>query len=125
MLTLASLSYRHAGAERASLRDVDLRVDDGEVVGIVGPNEAGKTSLSLILAGLAPRIIGGHLGGAYTIDGTDTAGLPMHAFPAMVGIAFDDPANQLSGVTTTVFEEVAFGPANLGVPRDELIERVE
>jgi energy-coupling factor transporter ATP-binding protein EcfA2 len=44
---------------------------------------------------------------------------------AHVGVVFDDPAAQLSGVTTTVFEEVAFGPANLGVPRQELLERTE
>jgi energy-coupling factor transporter ATP-binding protein EcfA2 len=123
MLTLEGLSYRHAGATRPSLRDLNLELRDGEVVGVVGANDAGKTTLCLVLSGLAPRIVGGSLSGRLSIDGVDAGSLPMHELPALVGIGFDDPSTQLSGVTATVFEEVAFGPANLGVPRDELIGR--
>jgi energy-coupling factor transport system ATP-binding protein len=123
VLTVEGLSYRHAGALRPSLRDIDFVLGDGEVVGIVGANDSGKTTLCLVLAGLAPRIVGGTLTGRLAIDGVEAKGLPMHALPALVGIGFDDPSTQLSGVAGTVFEEVAFGPANLGVPRDELIDR--
>lgn len=123
MLTVEGLSYRHAGATRPSLREVDLVLADGEVVGVVGANESGKTTLCLVLAGLAPRIVGGTLTGRLSIDGVDATALPMHDLSVLVGIVFDDPSTQLSGVAATVFEEVAFGPANLGVPREELIER--
>jgi energy-coupling factor transport system ATP-binding protein len=123
MLTVEGLSYRHAGATRPSLRDVDFVLGDGEVVGVVGSNESGKTTLCLVLAGLAPRIVGGTLTGRLSIDGMDATALPMHELSALVGIVFDDPSTQLSGVAATVFEEVAFGPANLGVPRDELVDR--
>ena len=123
MLTVQGLSYRHAGASRPSLVDVDLQLGDGEVVGVVGANDSGKTTLCLVLAGLAPRIVGGTLTGRFSIDGADAQALRMHELPALVGIGFDDPATQLSGVAATVFEEVAFGPANMGVPRDELIAR--
>ena len=47
----------------------------------------------------------------------------MHEVAAQVAIGFQNPATQLSGVTETVFEEVAFGPMNLGVPRDDVIAR--
>jgi energy-coupling factor transport system ATP-binding protein len=123
VLTVEGVSYRHAGALRPSLRDVDLVLGDGEVVGVVGANDSGKTTLCLVLAGLAPRIVGGTLTGRVSIDGVDAKALRMHEVAALVGIGFDDPAAQLSGVAATVFEEVAFGPANLGVPRAELIER--
>ncbi|MEX2011607.1 MAG: ABC transporter ATP-binding protein [Chloroflexota bacterium] len=123
MLTVNGLSYRHAGALRPSLLDVDLVLGDGEVLGVIGANDSGKTTLCLVLAGLAPRIVGGTLSGRLSIDGVDAGSLRMHDLPALVGIGFDDPATQLSGVAATVFEEVAFGPANLGVPRDELIDR--
>jgi energy-coupling factor transporter ATP-binding protein EcfA2 len=49
----------------------------------------------------------------------------MHELAGRVGIAFASPATQLSGVAATVYEEVAFGPMNLGVPRSELIARTE
>jgi len=123
MLTVEGLSYRHAGALRPSLNDIDLVLGDGEVLGVVGANDSGKTTLCLVLSGLAPRIVGGTLTGRLSIDGVEAKSLQMHDLPALVGIGFDDPATQLSGVAATVFEEVAFGPANLGVPRDELIER--
>lgn len=123
MLELASVSYRYAGARRPALRDVDIRLADGEVVGVVGASEAGKTTLCLVASGLAPRAIGGQLAGRLLIDEVDAAPLPMHTMAERVGIAFANPATQLSGVTDTVFEEVAFGPMNLGMPRDELIDR--
>lgn len=123
MLTLEAVSYRYAGAQGASLRDVSLELRDGEVVGIVGPSEAGKTTLALVASGLAPRAIGGQLRGTVRLDGVDLAGRAMHEVAAQVAIGFQNPATQLSGVTETVFEEVAFGPMNLGVPRNEVIAR--
>jgi energy-coupling factor transport system ATP-binding protein len=123
VIRLERYSYRHAGATEAALRDLDLTVADGEVVGIVGPNDAGKSTLALVLAGLAPRVIGGEQRGRLLVDDVDVAGLPMHEVPARVGIVFDSPTTQLSAVAGTVFEEVAFGPANLGVPREELVAR--
>ena len=123
MLTLEAVSYRYAGARRAALRDVDLELRDGEVLGIVGASEAGKTTLALVASGLAPRAIGGTLRGVVRIDGRDVAAAPMHEMAAQVAIGFQNPATQLSGVTETVFEEVAFGPMNLAVPRNEVIGR--
>ena len=123
MLALDAVSYRYAGARRASLRDVSLELRDGEVLGIVGASEAGKTTLALVASGLAPRAIGGTLRGRLLLDGQDVADAPMHELAARVGIGFQNPATQLSGVTETVFEEAAFGPMNLGVPRDDVIAR--
>ena len=124
MLRLTSVSYRYAGSNRLSLRDVSLELGDGEVVGVVGASEAGKTTLCLVASGLAPRSIGGLLSGSVLIDGHSTADLPMHELAALVGISFQNPATQLSQVADTVFEEVAFGALNLGLARDEVIKRV-
>ncbi|HET7686713.1 MAG TPA: ABC transporter ATP-binding protein [Candidatus Limnocylindria bacterium] len=123
MLALDAVTYRYAGARRAALREVSLELRDGEVLGIVGASEAGKTTLALVASGLAPRAIGGTLRGRLLLDGDDVAALPMHEVAAQVGIGFQNPATQLSGVTESVFEEVAFGPMNLGVPRDDVIAR--
>jgi energy-coupling factor transporter ATP-binding protein EcfA2 len=124
-LVLESLTYRYAGALRPSLHEVSLELREGEVLGLVGASEAGKTTICLVASGLAPRTVGGTLSGRLLLDGEDTAPLAMHDLAGRIGIAFASPATQLSGVAATVYEEVAFGPMNLGVPRSELIARTE
>jgi energy-coupling factor transporter ATP-binding protein EcfA2 len=124
MLRLESVTYRHAGATRPSLVEVDLELGEGEVVGVVGANGSGKSTLCLVLTGLAPRVAGGTLTGRVLVDEDDLASLKMHEISARVAIGFDDPWTQLSGVTRTVYEEVAFGAANLGTPLPELTARV-
>ncbi|HLE58167.1 MAG TPA: ABC transporter ATP-binding protein [Candidatus Limnocylindria bacterium] len=123
MLALEHVSYRYAGAPRPSLHEIDVALADGEVLGVVGASGAGKTTLCLVASGLAPRTVGGSLSGRLLLDAGDVAGWPIHRLAGTVAIAFANPATQLSGVTGTVYEEVAFGPMNLGLPRDEIIER--
>ncbi len=125
MLTLDAVSYRYAGGLRAALRDVSLELHDGEVLGLVGAGEAGKSTLCLVASGLAPRTIGGRLAGRVLLDGADIAERPMHTLATEIAIGFQNPGTQLSGVATTVYEEVAFGPMNLGIPRGEVMRRTE
>jgi energy-coupling factor transporter ATP-binding protein EcfA2 len=122
-LTLRGIGYRYAGTGRPSLLDVDLDLAVGEVVGVAGASESGKTTLCLVAAGIAPRTIGGRIRGTLTIDGAVVDDWPMHRMSEQVGIAFQNPSSQLSQVAATVFEEVAFGPMNLGVPRDAIVDR--
>jgi energy-coupling factor transporter ATP-binding protein EcfA2 len=124
VLTLDAVSVRYPGAERASLVEVSLRVPDGEVTGIAGASESGKTTLCLIASGLLPRLRRAVLTGSLRVDGADVAERPMHALAGRIGVLTGAPEALLSLATETVFEEVAFGPANLSVPREELIARV-
>jgi energy-coupling factor transporter ATP-binding protein EcfA2 len=124
VLELRSVSYRYAGYRRLALDRVDLAIADGEVVGLVGPNEGGKSTLCLVAAGLAPGSIGGELTGEVLLDGEPTTGRPIHELAGRVGIVFADPASQRSGIVGTVFEEVAIGPVNLALPIDETMARV-
>lgn len=123
MLRLDGVSYRYPGVRRPSLQGIDLELADGEVVGVVGPGEAGKTTLCLVASGLAPRSVGGTLSGRLLVDGKDMAERPIHELAARVGICFQNPATQLSQVADTVFEEVAFGALNLGLDRHEVAAR--
>jgi energy-coupling factor transporter ATP-binding protein EcfA2 len=123
MLELRGASYRYAGYANDALKEIDLRLDDGEIVGLVGPNEAGKSTLCLVASGLAPASIGGSLTGAMTIDGTPTAGLKTHELAERVVVGFQNPNTQRSGIAATVFEEIALGPMNLGLPVVETVAR--
>lgn len=123
MLTLRGASYRYAGYAREVLHEIDLELADGEIVGLVGANEAGKSTLCLVASGLAPASIGGALTGTLTIDGEPAAGRPVHELAERVAIGFQNPATQRSGITATVFEEIALGPMNLGLDVAETIER--
>jgi energy-coupling factor transporter ATP-binding protein EcfA2 len=123
MLSLAGVTYRYPGASRPSLTDVSLELGPGEVVGLLGPNEAGKSTTCLVAAGLAPRSVGGTLAGVVRVDDRDLAAVPVGELAGLVGIGF--AAATLSGICSTVYEEVAFGPMNLGLPRTEVMARTE
>jgi energy-coupling factor transport system ATP-binding protein len=124
MLQLTNVSYRYPGYARAALRDASLRIGDGEIVGLVGANEAGKSTLCLVASGLAPASIGGRiLGGTVAADDEDLARLSVHTLAERVAIGFQDPTTQLSGATGSVIEEVALGPLNLGLAGREAIGR--
>src|SRR3954467_3889966 len=124
MLRLSGVGYRYPGYATPVLHDVTLELAPGEIVGVVGANESGKSTLCLVASGLAPGSIGGELtSGAVEIDDRATTGRPLHEIATEVGIGFQNPATQLSGVTGSVFEEVALGPMNLGLPARETVAR--
>ena len=124
-LRLSAVTYRYAGAQRDALTDVELELPAGSVLGVVGPNESGKSTLCLVASGLAPVVVGGQIRGSVTIDGRETVGMRPHELAQRCGILFQNAQAQLSGTASTVFEELAFGPRNLGLPLGTVIERVE
>jgi cobalt/nickel transport system ATP-binding protein len=111
------LSYAYPEGARA-LDSVTFRVAAGEGVGLVGPNGAGKTSLFLCLSGVLAAQAGSlRVAGLDLRDGAQRRKLPAH-----VGIVFQNSDDQL--FNATVFDDVAFGPLNLGLPPDEVRHRV-
>jgi cobalt/nickel transport system ATP-binding protein len=108
--------YRYPNGH-AALAGVTLRVDHGERVALLGPNGAGKTTFVLHLNGLLSGE--GELEVAGLRVGKDTA----RELRSRVGVVFQDPDDQL--FMPTVREDVAFGPLNMGLPRDEVETRVE
>lgn len=124
MIGLRAVSVRYPGASRRSVTDVDVEVPDGHVTGVAGASEAGKTTLCLALSGLVPRVVRASFTGSLWIDGEDVGSRPMSVICERVSVLTGAPDAMLSLVADTVYEEVAFGPANLGLPRDEVLRRV-
>jgi energy-coupling factor transport system ATP-binding protein len=124
-LKMRAASYAYAGTVKPVLEDIDLEVEPGRLVAVVGPNESGKSTLCLVAAGLAPAAIGGRLTGSVVLHGAETATLKPHESAQRCGILFQNPSTQLSGTSATVWEELAFGPRNLGLSVYEVVERVE
>jgi len=124
VITLADISYAYPDAEHFALEGVNLHVDDGEILGVVGASGAGKTTLAKIIAGFIPHVDGGELTGMVTVDGADVAGLKLTEAVAKVGLVIQNPFNQISGAKYTVRDELAFGLENLGVPREQMRDRV-
>lgn len=122
-LEMRDVTYRYAGSAEPALRGVSLTLERGRVVGVVGGNGSGKSTLCLVAAGLAPLTIGGQLEGTVAIDGLATSEARQHEVAVRVGILFQDPDTQLTGSTASVWEEVAFGPRNLALPVEEVVER--
>jgi energy-coupling factor transport system ATP-binding protein len=123
MLELRGVSYRYPGYARTVLEQIDLVIGDGEIVGLVGPNESGKSTLCLVASGLAPASIGGKLTGSLWIDGAPAADKSTHELSEHVVVGFQNPNTQRTGVAATVFEEIAVGPMNLGLSRKDVVQR--
>lgn len=114
-------SYGQSGS--AALDGVDLDVVAGEVLVLEGPSGGGKSTLLRALAGLVPDFHGGAVSGSVEVAGHDALALPPAALGASAGMVFQDPEAQ--AVLGTVERDVAFGPANAGLPADEILRRVD
>lgn len=108
ILRLDSATFRYTGADTPALRDITLDVGRGEIVALFGRPGSGTSTLLLLAGGYAPRVVGGVLSGTRTCTAIQPA------------IVFATPWTQLTGLCTTVFAEVAFGPASHGLPRDSI-----
>jgi len=124
VITLAGVHYSYPDTETEVLRGVDLTVDAGQVVGVVGASGAGKTTLAKTISGFIPHSEGGDLTGTVEVDGIRVPSSTLSDVVSRVGMVTQNPFNQISGARYTVREEIAFGLENLGVPRDEMIQRV-
>ena len=102
-----------------ALQNVDLRIGEGETIAIIGQNGSGKSTLAKLLAAILQPTSGSIL-----VDGLDTAanGEDLWTIRQRVGVVFQNPDDQL--VASTVLDDIAFGPENIGLPRFEIQERV-
>ena len=105
------------------LDGVDLAVERGEFLSVMGPTGAGKTTLCLALVGIVPQSTGGLIRGEVRVLDLDTKIEPVASLAGRVGLVFQDPETQLFNMN--VEAEIAFGLENKGVAPEEIAERIE
>lgn len=124
-IEVKGLKYKYPHTSKLVLDGIDFEADKGQFIGIIGENQAGKSTLCQAFAGLVPTMFRGAYGGKVIIDGVEASKVPIAVLCQKVGLVFQNPFNQLSGAKDTVFEEIAFGLQNLGIPREEIGKRVD
>lgn len=117
-----NVTFTYEGAKQPALKEVNLTVSQGEIILITGPAGSGKTTLCSCINGLVPHFHEGELSGDVLVRKYNTINSRVGGLASIVGMVFQDPESQL--VTNSVIDEVAFGPENLGVPREEINQRV-
>ena len=120
---LAGLGFRYRTRRQPALRHVDLRLERGETLVVLGPSGSGKSTLALCLNGLIPHQIPGDLSGVAVVAGLDIRATEPGVLARTVGLVFQDPETQFCHLIAE--DEVAFGLENLRVPREAMPDRID
>ena len=123
IIEVKDLGFKYAGTDFYAIRGVNLEIDEGEFVVLAGKSGCGKTTLLRCLNGLIPHFYEGEFEGRVLIDGIDTRECPPHILSQKAGMVFQNPDNQLFALS--VEADIAFPLENLGLPREEIKDRVE
>ena len=118
LIEVEGLTFQYRRGTSPAIRDVSLTIHPGEILLVAGPSGCGKSTLIRAMNGLISHAYPGELQGAVRLQGRPTTELKLRDIALTVGTVLQDPAKQIVGAT--VEAELAFGPENLGVPREEI-----
>lgn len=125
IISIGHLKYRYPGMNKLALDDINVEIEQGEIIGVIGRSGSGKSTLAQALIGLVPNFYRGAYGGRVRVGEKVVGECPVEQMCEDVGMIFQNPFTQLSGAKDNVYGEVAYGLQNLGIPRDEIHRRVE
>ncbi len=123
-IKIEELTYFYPDSQKCSLNNLSLQIDRGEFIAVIGANGAGKSTLCYALTGVIPHLYHGKIQGNIHLNGNDLKSMSVAEVANSMGFVMQIPAQQLSGVRYTVFEEIAFGLENRGMEREQIIQRV-
>jgi energy-coupling factor transporter ATP-binding protein EcfA2 len=123
MIIVRDLCFHYSTSETSVLNSINLTVEEGDYHAVLGPSGSGKSTLCLTFNGIIPQSIAGTLSGDVFVNNMNTREHKVYELADKVGIVLQNPESQLFAMS--VEEELAFGPENLGLPRDEILKRIE
>lgn len=109
-IEFSNFSFRYESLDKPTLKNINLRIEKGEKIVIIGPSGSGKSTLGQCLNGLIPHAIKGETNGQLAINGQDTAPFDMHQFTEQVGTVLQDTDSQFVGLS--IGEDIAFALEN-------------
>lgn len=124
-IQIKNLTYRYPTSEADVLKDVSFTVKKGELCAIVGANGSGKTTLCNAIRGFVPKFYKGEISGEVLVNGRDVKEDSDGKNALEIGFVFQNPFTQISGIASTVYEELAYGLENMGVEPEEIRQRIE
>src|SRR5688572_5075361 len=122
-LVIENLSFQYRTRPELAIENVSFELEPGELLLIAGASGCGKTTLARCINGLIPRSYRGRREGKVLLQGKDVGNMQIADVSQVVGTLLQDPERQI--VASNVYNEIAFGPENLGLPREEILARVE
>lgn len=123
IIAVKDYSWRYLYAKDLALKNINLTIEEGSFIGIIGANGSGKTTLAYSIDGLIPGQYRGIKQGAVYVQGKEVEEYPRGALQRLVGLVFSDPEAQFTAMT--VEDELVFGMENLGMTIPEIRERLE
>lgn len=124
MIELKDVSFIYEDFENSGngIKDINLKINEGECIVLCGVSGCGKTTLTRLLNGLIPHFYKGELTGQVLVEGCDVAAQPIAVTAKKVGSVFQNPRTQFFNVDTT--SELAFGCENQGMPPEDIVGRI-
>ncbi|WP_455369020.1 energy-coupling factor ABC transporter ATP-binding protein [[Eubacterium] cellulosolvens] len=123
MIEVKNLTFTYTGSNKPAIKNINLSIDRGEFIVITGPSGCGKTTLVRCFNSLIPSFYRGEISGKISVLNLDASKSNTSTLAKKVGFVFQNPENQLFSLS--VERDVAFGPENLGLKRDETRQRVD
>jgi energy-coupling factor transport system ATP-binding protein len=122
IIELENVSFTYRESNKPALQQIDLTIEEGEFVGVIGPTGAGKSTLCWAMIGVVPQILKGQFSGRVAVKGFPSNTTPVAQIAQMVGLVQQDAEAQL--LMTDIEKEITFPLENLSIPRQEINRRL-
>lgn len=124
LVDIQNYSFQYIISDQPTLKNINLQLEEGKFYALIGANGAGKSTLANAIRGFVPKFHIGDEAGDLFVFNQNMKDLDLSDLADRIGLVFQNPFTQISGGKKTVFDELAFGLENLGVEKEEIIQRV-